>query len=64
MREKPPIGGMGGSVADWERSLDPWHQDAFPDEFKDKAPNKGKRKEGWMALDWCGNPIGFLPDED
>lgn len=59
---KPPVGGMGGSVHDWERGLDPWHRDAFPDKFKDSAPNQGVRSNGWSALDWCGNVIGFLPD--
>ena len=60
--KKPPIGGMGGSVHDWERGLDPWHVDAFPEEFKYAAPNQGERKMGWLALDWCGNVIGFKPD--
>ena len=47
----------------WERALDPWHRDAFPDEFKDAAPNQqDKRREGWMGYDWCGNPIIFVPD--
>jgi hypothetical protein len=63
MRDKPEIGGMGGSIADWERGLDPWHRDAFPDEFKGRAPHRGKRKEGWVALDWCGNIVGFVPDD-
>jgi hypothetical protein len=22
----------------------------------------GKRKEGWMAIDWCENAIGFIAD--
>lgn len=59
---KPPVGGMGGSVHDWERALSPWHADAFPDEFKDRAPEKGERKHGWMALDFWGNAIGFVAD--
>ena len=45
-----------------ERGLDPWHTDAFADEFKHAAPNTGERKEGWYELDWCGNVIGFIPD--
>ena len=59
---KPPVGGMGGSIHDWERAKDPWHTDAFPTEFKHAAPHKGKRKKGWMALDGFGNPILFLAD--
>lgn len=50
-------------VDDWERSLDPWHKDAFPDGLKWGAPNQGEeRASGWMALDWVGNPLGFVPD--
>lgn len=49
------------TVTEWERSLDPWHRDAFPDEFKDYGTN-GKRKSGWMGVDWVGNPIVFIPD--
>lgn len=60
---KPTIGGMGGSIHDWERGFDPWHEDAFPDEFKDQIPNKGPRREGWFALDAWGNIIGWQPDE-
>jgi len=61
---KPPIGGMGGSIHDWERGEDPWHKDAFPDEFKEQISTTGVRKKGWFALDWCGNIIGFEPDRD
>ena len=60
--QKPPIGGMGGSIHSWERGLDPWHRNAFPDELKGSAPNQGERKEGWCGLDWCGNWIHFVPD--
>lgn len=49
------------SVDHWERSLDPWHSDAFPEEFK-YAGVTGKRKSGWLGLDWVGNPIIFIPD--
>jgi hypothetical protein len=49
------------SVVDWERSLDPWHTDAFPIEFKD-AGTRGTRKSGWLGVDWVGNPIVFIPD--
>ena len=58
-----PVGGMGGSIQYWERGLDPWHRDAFPEEFESLAPNQGeKRAEGWYAIDWCGNVIGFIAD--
>jgi hypothetical protein len=62
-----PLGGMGGSIHTWERSLDPWHNDAFKgvpiDEKQiDAFANKGERKSGWMALDGCGNPLVFVPD--
>ena len=61
--QKPPLKGLGGIIHDWERSLDPWHRDAFPDEFKDAAPRQGtERKSGWMALDAWGNPISFVLD--
>lgn len=59
---KPPVGGMGGAIHDWERGLDPWHGDAFPWEFKDSIPNTGERKGGWFALDYWKNEIGFLAD--
>lgn len=59
---KPPLGGLGGCIHDWERSLDPWHKDAFPDEFKHLAPKQGERAKGWMALDTWKNPVMFVPD--
>jgi hypothetical protein len=64
---KPPVGGMGGSIWDWERSLDPWHKDAFKgvpvDEKQiDAFANTGERQAGWMALDAVGNPLGFVAD--
>lgn len=46
----------------WERSKSPWHVDAFPPEFKDRAPEQGARKTGWLEIDWCGNAIGWVPD--
>ena len=67
---------FGPSVNYWERSLDPFHADAF----KGVAEQIGKgcevvlaciggqidispkRREGWMAIDWIENPIGFVPD--
>lgn len=58
----PPLECMAQCVHGFERSKDPWHADAFPEEFKHAAPRKGERKSGWMALDWCGNCIGFIAD--
>jgi hypothetical protein len=60
--QKPPVGGMGGSIHDWERGPSPWHRDAFPEELKDWAPEQGNRVHGWFALDAHGNSIGFVPD--
>jgi hypothetical protein len=48
-------------VVSWERSLDPWHADAFPPEFKD-AGTTGKRQAGWIGYDWIRNPIIFISD--
>lgn len=60
-----PIGGMGGSIHSWERGLDPWHPNAFPDEIKALLSNADTpRKSGWYALDWCGNTIGFIADDE
>lgn len=48
---------------EYERSLDPWHRDAFPTGLEEAAPNQTyPRKSGWMALDGVGNAIGFFPD--
>ena len=61
-KDKHPQG-MYMSVDHWERGLDPWHVDAFPDEFKDTPTfNRGARKEGWFGVDWVGNPILFVAD--
>lgn len=57
---KPPLPNY--CADNWERGLDPWHGDAAPEEFADRFPNQGERKEGWFLLDWCGNQIGFIPD--
>lgn len=46
----------------YERGVDPWHRDAAPDEFKDRFPNQGVRKEGWFLMDAWGNEIGWVPD--
>lgn len=59
---KPPVGGMGGSIHDWERGTSPWHRDSFPFELADQAPEQGELIEGWFALDWCGNQIAFIAD--
>lgn len=48
-------------VDHWERSLDPWHADAFPAELAYAGTN-GERKSGWLGVDWVGNPIIFVPD--
>lgn len=45
----------------FERSGDPFHADAAPDEFKSQF-KQGAKRMGWMAIDWCGNPIGFVED--
>ena len=48
---------------EYERTLDPWHRDAFPPELAHAAPNQtSPRAAGWMALDCIGNPLGFIPD--
>jgi hypothetical protein len=49
-------------VDHWCRSKDPWHRDAFPSELQPQIPHTGKRAHGWMAEDWCGNPMLFVPD--
>lgn len=46
----------------YERGLDPWHSEAFPDGFKKFAPNQGERKGGWFLNDAFGNNIGFIED--
>ena len=58
----PKLEDYMGSVHSFERGLDPWHTDAFPNEFKHAAISKGRRKGGWFALDAWGNAIGFIPD--
>ncbi len=58
--QKPPPHPFYGDS--YERGLDPWNEEAFPDEFKDHAPHKGKREGGWFLIDGFGNQIGFYPD--
>ena len=59
--QKPPIGGMGGSIHNWERGKHPFSRECMPNEFKQMFV-KTPASEGWLALDWCGNVIGFLSD--
>lgn len=61
--EKPPVGGMGGSVHAWERGTHPFSRRALPDAFKYAAP-AAPQEEGWIALDWAGNMINFVSDGD
>lgn len=58
--QKPPPHCFYGDS--YERGEDPWHRDAFPEEFQDAAPNQGKRSGGWFLVDAFGNQIGFVPD--
>jgi hypothetical protein len=59
----PPSTFNGVGVDHWARSKDPWHRDAFPAEHQKSAPNQeAERLLGWMAEDWCGNPMFFVPD--
>lgn len=46
----------------WERSGDPFHADAFKSTELEGFGAKGVRRMGWMAIDWCENPVGFVPD--
>ena len=50
------------SVNHWERSLDPWHEDAFPNEFKEHFRTGKARESGWLGVDWVGNPILWVAD--
>lgn len=61
-KECPPLLTIMG-LAYWERSSDPSHVDAFPKELRNaEGLTKGTRAEGWMAIDWSENPIGFIAD--
>lgn len=57
----PPVGILGGTVHSYERGIDPWHAEAFPEPFSTIMP-KGERRHGWFALDGVGNQIVFIPD--
>jgi len=40
---------------------DPWHADAFVGTpAEGHIPNRGERKDVWMAEDWCRNVVGIL----
>lgn len=58
--QKPPVHPFYGE--NYERGLDPWHEEAFPEEFKKNAITHGKRKMGWFLNDAFGNYIAFFPD--
>lgn len=54
---KPPVAGT------YERSLDPWHADAFVGTHaEDVFEREPVRREGWALLDWVGNEIGWVSD--
>lgn len=55
-------GFVEGGIAYWERGEDPWHVKAYPKVIKHLAPNTGRRKSGWMAIDGQENPLGFIVD--
>ncbi len=48
-------------VWSWERSIDPFHRDAFPKGLE-WAGTGGERKAGWDGLDSWGNVVTFVPD--
>ena len=52
---------MGGSVHDWERGTDPFSRECMPTHLQDRFSDK-PAATGWLALDWCGNAIGFVCD--
>lgn len=65
---------MSYGVCYWERSTDPFHADAFkgldlPQNTEvlviggePRLIDEGPRGTGWLAIDWCENPIGFVLD--
>lgn len=63
--QKPPISFPGGSpsICGYERGKDPFARGCMPEEFQHLFPDK-PAAEGWLALDWCGNVIGFARDGD
>lgn len=51
----------------WERSADPWHPDAMnaaliAEGITPLKSNGKPREQGWMAIEWTENPVGFVPD--
>ncbi len=61
---------VAGSAWYWERCEDPFHADAFKGidlsntvllTFGGEVRG-GARKSGWMAIDWCENPVGWIAD--
>ena len=58
--QKPPPHPFYGDS--YERGLDPWHEDAFPDDLRVKGLNIGQRKSGWFLNDDFGNAIQFIAD--
>lgn len=58
---QPPA--FDGSVDYWERSPDPAHPNAFKGtELEGSFTTKVPQRQGWMAIDWIENPIGFVAD--
>lgn len=58
----PPVKGMMGCVY-WERTPDPFHPAAFKGTELDPLHSPSiERRLGWMAIDWCENPVGWVPD--
>lgn len=56
----PPLNG----AAYWERSQDPYHVDAFPNEEAITGPGiaTGIRASGWMAIGWHEDCLAFVAD--
>lgn len=57
----PPLGAYGGSAAAYVRGKDPFHPDVMPSGVR-RYFRPGARKDGWLAEDAWGNPIGFIAD--
>lgn len=65
----PPDPGTYAGVY-WERASDPFHFDAMPADMKPDTLvvtingqfKGGLRLDGWMAIDWCENAVGFVAD--
>jgi hypothetical protein len=68
-KDTPPPLKACMSATYWERTGDPFHADAFPPDVDLSRAiviggeiSRGPRREGWMAIDWCENPVGFVAD--